>query len=244
MRTTIAALIGLAVVSVSGPVAFADLTVTFSQDHLAARATFVQDGTDLFVTLENISTFDVLAPSDVLTAVYFDMDGAITLTKVRATLTDGSEVLFPPENNDDGLDANGEVGGEYAYRNNLSGPAHNVISGVGLDDYMGPNDLFPGTPLWGPPSDSPNGLGYGITSDGDDPTVGNAKVTGDVPLVRSGIIFEFSGLPIGYDLDTSVHNVLFNYGTEFSPTPAPSAMALGATGLAIAGWWTRRRRTA
>ena len=221
--------------------ALGDLTVTWSSGNLAARATFSQRGGDnLTVTLENVSSFDVTCAEEVLTGVYFNVAGA-TLTRVRAVLPPGSVVLWPVSG--DGTDSNGEIGGEYAYVDNLPcGPAEGAITAVGLDDFAGPDFLFPGEPLWGPPSDAPDGLGYGITSAGDNPATGNQKVTGAVPLVKNGVVFTLSGLPGGSELAQIISNVEFNYGTAFSPTPVPGAGALGLIGLGLVGWVGRKRR--
>ena len=202
----------------------ADVSYFLFQGSLEAKVTFakVVDGPDEFleVTLENISASDVVEPTDVLTAVFFDLAGDPTLTPVRALLTGGSVVHFP-DVLPDGIDSNGEVGGEYAYKAGLgiNGPADRTISAVGQGDVIGPSDLFPGEPLWGPPSDAPDGLGYGITSAGDDLNVGNAKVTGGVPLVQNGVVFRLSGLPDAYNVDGSVSNVWFNYGTGLLAFP-------------------------
>ena len=120
-----------------------------------------------------------------------------------------------------------------------SGATH-VISAVGLDDLIGATSLFPGGSLWGPPSDAPNGLGYGIVSAADDLSIGNKKVTGEVPLVQDGVVFTLSGLSDDFVLEGSISDVMFNYGTEFNPVPAPGACALGALGLGMIGWYRRR----
>ncbi len=223
----------------------ADLTISFSQDTLAASVTFGVQGNNLIATLRNISTFDVTAPEEVLTGVYFNIDGlgANILTPEMAVLSAGSYVRFPVAG--DGTDSNGEIGGEYAYMNGVPGVpsgATHVISAVGLDDLIGPTSLFPGEPLWGPASDSPDGLGYGIVSAADDLSIGNAKVTGDVPLVQDGVVFTLSGLSDDFVLEGSISAVMFNYGTAFNPVPAPGACALGALGLGLIGWY--RKRTA
>ncbi len=222
----------------------ADLSWTFAQDTLAARATFATEGTMLKVTLTNTSAFPVVRPEEVLTGVYFKMPG-ITLDPVRAVLADGSSVMFPVAG--DGLDANGEVGGEYAYRDDLAGafgePAH-AISAVGMDDLFGPHDRFPGENLQ-PPA-SPNGIGYGLISYSDG--TGNPAVNGQVPLVRDAVTFFLEGMPDGYNL-SGIGGVKFNYTSGVCPytgeppvTPAPPSVLAGLLGLATLGAWLRRRR--
>lgn len=93
------------------------LNVTATQGNLSASATFEAQGPDLVVTLSNIGG-DVLAPADVLTALFWDVNGvSLSLTSVSAVLASGSSVVFDP----DGQPAGGVVGGEWAYEGGLSG---------------------------------------------------------------------------------------------------------------------------
>lgn len=62
--------LGLGIPQVATP-----LTVDFSSGTLAAQAVFEASATNLIVTLTNTSAYDVLAPTDVLTAVFFDIAG-------------------------------------------------------------------------------------------------------------------------------------------------------------------------
>ena len=233
IRTTVA----VAGVMLCASVALGDVTASFEMGRLSAEATFAADGNNLLVTLVNTSTYGSRNPSEVLTAVYFNLPG-VTLTPESAVLTDGSVVLFPVTGT--GVDSNGEIGGEYAYLDGLTvvpTGATKVITAVGLDDIAGPPDLFPGEPLWNP--DSPNGLGYGLVASLAPDA--NAAVTGRQPLVQNGVLFTLSGLPTGFDVDGLVADVTFNYGTEFNPIPAPGAILLGVIGLATTGVIARRK---
>lgn len=232
------------IIAASSAPACADLVFNdFQQDPLAAQATFYTDGSNLLVALENTSTYDVLAPEDVLTGVFFTIDnlGANTLVPERAVLYDGSVVLFAVSG--DGTDSNGEIGREYGFRDNLTGVpsgATMVIAAVGLNDILGPHDLFPGENLWASPNGGPGGLGYGILSAGDDPADGNARVTGGVPLVSTGVLFELSGLPDGFTLEGNVRDVMYNYSTSFHSVPDPSSGLLVMLGLTVVGCRKRR----
>ena len=86
--------------------------------------------------------------------------------------------------------------------------------------------------LWGSPNGGPNGLGYGIPNAGDDPGSGNAPVTGGVPLISTGVLYELSGLPGGFTLEANVSKVSYSYSTAHNPTPAPGSGLPVMLGLA------------
>lgn len=216
-----------------------------------AEAAFRVNGKDLIVTLTNTSKNDVQAPTDVLTGVFFKLPGNQTLQTKSAKLSNGSTVLFDtiaPQ------PVNGDVGGEWAYKNSLSvrGATQGISSsGLGL---FGPGDRFnTGVNLAGP--DSPDGLQYGITSAGDNPTTGNTAVTGgstsnQTPLIKNSVEFILSSsADLPWDFASDIMNVSFQYGTNLSEpsfggqleVPEPSTMAgiaLTLGGLAI----SRRRK--
>ena len=224
----------LAVALITSAAAAAPVVLAGSQGSLGASAVFeVVDFSNLRITLSNTSTADVAAPSEVLTAVFFDLPGNPALTPVSAVLAPGSTVLFGSAG------PGGVVGGEWAYATGLSGApggAQKGLSSVGLG-LFGPFDLFPGDNLAGPAS--PNGLQYGITSAGDDPAQGNWAVTGKDALIRNAVVFTLSGLPEGFQL-SGISNVSFQYGTDleepnFFPThtPEPGSLALVLLGLGL-----------
>jgi hypothetical protein len=229
------------------------ITFTGTDGSRAASALFAASGTDLIVTLTNTWTADAMVPTDVLTGVFFDIDiaGNPALGRTSAVLNSGSTVLFG------GSDAGGVVGGEWAYKNSLS-----VASGVGTQGIsssglglFGPGDRFPGTDLQGPPSGSVDGLQYGLTTAGDDPTTGNTPMTGTNALIKNSVVFTLGGLPTGFDPSSSVSKVYFQYGTaldepRFSgdlPPPVGGAVPEPMTLLAIlsalgsVGAYVRRR---
>jgi len=208
---------------------------------LAASAYFEASGSEFILTLANLGD-DVLVPSDVLTAVFFDLAGDLALSSQSAVLKDGSTVLFGT------ADPGGVVGGEWAYASGISGPggATHGISSSGFGIFG--DATFPGSNLQGPTGI--DGLQYGITSLNDDPATGNAPVTGSNALIRNAVVFTLGGLPAGFDPFTSVSNVRFQYGTALTdpsipnmpPVPEPASAALLAAGLAGFLAWRLRRR--
>ena len=195
-----------------------------SQGH-AASATFARSGNDLVLTLTNTSTQDVLQPTDLLTAVFFDVSGRPALTPASAFVAPGSFVLFddPP--------AGGNVGGEWAFVGSLNGApggARYGISATGLD-LFGPHDLFPGPNLNG--QTNIGGMDYGLVSAGDSSRTGNTPVTGQNPLIHNSVVFTLGGLPAGLDLNSVISNVWFQYGTSRSePVYKYSAKSLDESG--------------
>jgi len=81
---------------------------------LAASATFDVVGGNLLVQLTNTSSSDVLVPADVLSAVFFDVVGSPTLTRVSAFIAPGSGVV-------NGTAPGGDVGGAWAFKAGLVG---------------------------------------------------------------------------------------------------------------------------
>lgn len=218
--------------------ASAAVVFTGSQGTRAASVTFDVQGTTLVATLRNTSTADVMVPTDLLTALFFDVSGpTVNLTRESAILAAGSVVHF------DDAPAGGVVGGEWAYKASLSGAPGNGgygISSTGID-FFGPGDRFPGANLEGP--NSPGGMEYGLASVGDNPATGNAPVTGGNALIQDGVVFRLAGLPANFDL-ARIGNVTFLYGTEAGgPTipgiPAPASGLIAGAGLLAL---MRRRR--
>jgi MYXO-CTERM domain-containing protein len=225
-------------------VSAADASVIWmgSGGSLAAQAEFSLSGSDLVVTLTNTSLADVMVPSDVLTAMFFDISGsAVALTRTSGLLAPGSSVFYDP----DGQPAGGVVGGEWAYRGGMTGAPGNRaygISSTGIN-LFGPGDLFPGPDLC--PPITPDGLQYGILSAGDNTATGNSAILNSGGLIKNSVIFTLGGAGANFDL-SRINNVLFFYGTSpgegslpGQQTPAPGALALIGLGGALC---LRRRR--
>jgi len=211
---------------------------------LAASATFHDAGAgNLEITLANIGG-DVDDPPDVLTTLFFNCSCG-TLTPVSAVLAGGSTVLF-------GADGGGNVGGEWAYLGSVAGPggATRGISSSGMGGLFGsPN--FGGPDLNG--QAALGGLGYGITSAVDNPTTGNAAVTGGNELIQNSVKFTLSG----FNGNMSFSNISFQYGTSMTEpnlgggtgggsgqqlVPEPTSLLLFGSGLSMVAYRTRRRK--
>jgi hypothetical protein len=169
----------------------------------------------LTVTLTNTSLFDSDVPTDLLTAVFFNLTAGATVAATptsSAILNTGSSVVYDPQ----GQPAGGVVGGEWAYKDGLnqySATSGISSTGVGL---FGPADLFPGPDLESPAS--PDGPQYGILSAGWVPAGDNTGLTGSGGLIENSVVFK---LAVTSGILTGVTNVTFQYGTDLSEPHFP-----------------------
>lgn len=221
---------------------------------LSATASFTINASgQLVVTLTNTGG-NAVAPSDVLTALFFDIDG--DLSPVCAVL-DGSTILHGD------TPADGNVGGEWALGSSLSGAPSDAgygISAVGFGLFGHAN--FNGDVLFTPPPGLQlGGLDAGIVSANQTDAGSNAKIL-DTPLIKNHVVFTMTS-DAAIDL-TSISNVSFQFGTDLSLpnlggeldegdvppdqaelVPEPHSMAiwgLGCAGLAVAAFVRRRQR--
>jgi len=203
---------------------------------LKASVVFAVSNLDLIVTLSNTGTFDPRTPADILAAVFFHIDGDVKLTPVSAQLDAGSSILaFPLPAGFDG-----DVGGEWAYRNNLvrtPGGANEGISSDALNWFGNKKYLFPGEKLQG--GGHPGGIDFGLTTMNDLPGNDRGGLKRDA-LIQDSVQFVLFGLPDNFSL-TEISDVTLQYGTtikqpeitgeELAIIPEPSTMLLAAAGL-------------
>jgi len=235
-----------------------------SGNTLSAEATFSSDGAgNLTVTLTNTQYLSSLVPSDVLSAVFFNVAGNPTLTTGTATLAPGSTVINPTYLPDGTYPSgSGNVGSEWSFAFNSNGlqdvnkDQNYGISSTGLSSFADNNRFDQSQPdaILDPPA-SPDGINYGIAGPGT--TASNTTFNGGtgVPLIVNSVVFTFTGFT--GDAATAITDVRFQYGTSpgesnFPGTPGggtvvpePSTMALapsGVAGLGLAGLRRFRRR--
>lgn len=240
----------------AGPVTLGPITFTGSISNRSASVKFEQIGRQLKVTLINTSTADVLKAPDVLTAVFFSAGGDPKFKPASAVVPIGNFILFGKTGR-----RGTTVGGEWAYRNDLSGAPGDANEGISSAAFsLGPitslftaKNRFPGGNLQGPAS--PDGLQYGITSTNDNPFTGTWDVSSDNKLIKNTVVFLLNGVPSNWKLtEDIITDVSFQYGTALSDPvvpaqfengkliPEPSTFVLAGAGVLLAGLLVRKRR--
>jgi hypothetical protein len=216
---------------------------------LDTSVTFAVSNLNLIVTLSNNGAFDPSVPADILTAIFFKIDGDPALTPVSAQLGPDSSVIAHPLP----VGFDGNVGGEWAYRNDLTGApldANEGISTAAFKWFKTP-DLFPGPNLQGPKA--PGGVRFGITTIAD--LYGNNKGgLKNQGLIQANVVFTLADLPQGFeytDISKRISDVTFQFGANLKQPdilgvaiqqiPEPSTISLVAAALLGALTLARRR---
>jgi hypothetical protein len=228
----------------------------FTNGDRSGTAMFVNAGGNLVVTLTNTSSADAMAPTDLLTAIFFDILGNPTLTKGSAVICPTCSILNPPSTATDPGPYG--VGGEWAYQRDTSGVAFGGnygLSSTGLGVF-GPGDVFSGANLSGP--DDPDGPQYGITTAGDNAATGNGGL--DTPIIKNRVILTLGGFGT-LDPSLTISGLTFLYGTglgepsfggtnincidcspdlQITAVPEPASLILLGSGLVGAVRYRRR----
>jgi hypothetical protein len=208
---------------------------------LSASATFTVSNLELIVTLSNTGTFDPQTANDILTAVFFTLDGDPKLTPESAQLAPGSSVIghrLP-------LEFTGDVSSQWAYKNDLVGAPDGTDEGISSTDlkWFNTKNALSKDKIKG--FGSLNGVSFGLTTPDDlgGHDRGNLKNQG---LTQNSVVLTFGGLPTNFSI-ADISDVTFQYGTspkapEFlgeittMEVPEPSTIALVAFSvLATAG---------
>ncbi len=245
----LAAIVGsLGLVPMAFPVLY---SYSFSDDDsgLAANVTFDLEDGDWTVVLTNTSTKLDLVPADVLTGVYWELDLTGSLDPDAASL--GASTI---KNGSAPVDGN--VGGEWAFKEGLNFHGNPGVSGVSATGLglFGPSDRFDtNANLSGP--DNVGGMDFGIlpANQGVNQVQGNSPIETN-PFIQNSVTFTFASTALGPESFPLPPRVWFQYGTSLNepwfegdkeippqsvPVPEPFTMAIGAAGLAVA---LRRRK--
>ncbi|MEH1949021.1 MAG: XDD4 family exosortase-dependent surface protein [Nostoc sp.] len=182
------------------------ITFTSSSGNLAASADFQLNGDVLTLKLTNTSSQDILAPTDLLTGVFFNASKSLNL--VSATLGLGSKVyqngyvsLLQPIN----LSVDSLKGG-WQYQSNISDSGlQGINQGIGTAGL----GIFNGN-LTG----NGNQFDYGLLSASSNLTANANKPVKETSLIENSLIFTFLGA--SNLTESSFNNIIFQYGTNLS----------------------------
>ena len=219
----------------------------------AASAEFVISGDVLTITLANAGTGDARSRTDVLTGLFFEisMASGTRLRPVSAMLAGGSSVIYDP----DGQPVDGDVGGEWAFKGNLSGAPGAATNGLSAASLRG---LFRRANFSGPNLSGDTrvgGIDYGLLSTADNEATGRALAASG-GLIKNAVVFTLIGAS---NIVSEITNVSFQYGHRTSgpnlagqanlatsrvgaTVPLPAALPLLAAALGVFGLLGYRRR--
>ena len=212
---------------------------------LNASATFSISDLDLIVTLSNTGTFDPANADDILTGIFFTINGDPKLTPESAEVAHGSSVIghrLP-------LGFAGDVGSQWAYRNDLVRAPNGTDEGISSTSlkWFGTKNLFSSKKIKG--FGSFGGISFGITTLDD--LGGNDRGSlKNQAVIQNSVVFTFSGLPNNFSL-SDISNVTFQYGTrlkqpeligeaaanDIGETPTITLLAAGMLGALAAMQW-------
>ena len=209
----------------------------------AAQAVFsISNSTKLDVALTNTSQNDALLHTDILTAVFFDLqnssnttiNGLSLLTAVPSASQLGGKGVYQ-QNSTHNTNANGSLvqptqnsHGQLCCTNlAVTGSSGGV--GTPYDGGWQYKEGLSGLPTHGLGT---NGLGgtfngnlvqdvvnidYGLTNTGDNVTTSQAQQLFNKPFIQDTLTFTLAGLPAGFVLTPStISNVRFQYGTALT----------------------------
>lgn len=227
-----------------------------SQNHsLSATAEFDtftdSTGTYLKVTLTNTyaTRYDAgtskIVPSDVLTALFFDVFGNPQLTLVSALVVDPNRILNPDTGPGDAeAPPTGDITGGWQYKYSASGsldPDLTQRQGLGTAGF----NVFKGKEV--------GDVNFGIVNPGYVNGDGNMPIYTN-RMIRNAVVFTLTGISSLFNPKTNISNVRFQYGTGLdepsfageqhptSGTPEPSTFVLSSLALIGLVVWRRRIR--
>jgi|ERR1017187_947663 hypothetical protein len=203
MKTVVRGLVALALFIIGNTAH--GLTYTATNKTLSASATFAVSDLKLVITLSNTASNDPSTSAEILTGIFFTLVGDPALTRTSALLGPDTAIKGRPGVSGPGMD----VGGQWAYRNDLTGLPHGADEGLSIASLkqFGKRYRFSGPKLL-----APSGVRFGLTTDFDN--MGNDK--GSLKrkqLIENTVIFTLGGLPTNFTF-ADISNVSFQYGTS------------------------------
>src|SRR6266404_4024943 len=157
MKTVARGLVALALILIGSTAQ--GVTYTATNRTLSASASFAVSDLKLVITLSNTATTDPSNSADILTGIFFTLTGDPALTPISALLGADTAIKGRPSVSGPGM----SVGGEWAYRSDLTGlpqGANEGVSSTSLRQFS-QQYRFPGSNLQG--SVAPGGAQYGVT---------------------------------------------------------------------------------
>src|SRR5436309_13095330 len=176
--------------------------VTFEGTDSHGRDAWVQfsgSGGTLVINLQNKATYDAMDPTDMLTAIFFNLRAGYTLSPVSAAVAAGSTVINTLTGNANYLPSGTALGAEWAYASSLNVGGLNAgtsSTGLGL---FGNGNFGTGANLQGPVA--VDGVQYGITTQGDIAATGNGGIKSQQSsqFIKDTVVLTLAALPTDFD---------------------------------------------